>query len=85
MTRAILFGSRARGVARPASDIDLALEGPGLKLEHLAAILTRVEELGLPVQVDLVIRENVAYPALEAEIAATGRAWYTAPRPFAGG
>ncbi|HOH49954.1 MAG TPA: nucleotidyltransferase domain-containing protein [Candidatus Hydrogenedentes bacterium] len=52
ITGAILFGSRAKGTASPASDIDLALEGidDPLRAEAVAAEL---EELPLPYRFDV--------------------------------
>jgi predicted nucleotidyltransferase len=49
---AILFGSRAKGTATPASDIDIALEGleDSLKAE---AIASELDELPLPYQFDV--------------------------------
>ena len=47
VTGAILFGSRAKGTASPASDIDLALEGIQDPLQA-EAIASELEELPLP-------------------------------------
>ena len=46
---AMLFGSRARGCARPGSDVDLAVEAPGVDLWTLAADLSQA--VGLEVDV----------------------------------
>lgn len=46
---AVLFGSRARGDARPGSDVDVAVLGDGIDSLRLAAELSR--ELGLDVDV----------------------------------
>lgn len=50
-----LFGSRARGDARRASDIDLALcaEAP-LPLDTMAALREALEESRVPFRIDLV-------------------------------
>ncbi|MBI5167950.1 MAG: nucleotidyltransferase domain-containing protein, partial [Candidatus Eisenbacteria bacterium] len=49
---AILYGSRAKGTAKPTSDIDLALEGEanGFRAEAIAAEL---EELPMIVKFDV--------------------------------
>ena len=52
ITGAILFGSRAKGTAKPASDIDLALEGIADPVQA-AAIASELEELPLPYQFDV--------------------------------
>jgi predicted nucleotidyltransferase len=52
VTGAILFGSRAKGTAKPTSDIDLALEGvtDGLRAE---AIASELEELPMIAKFDV--------------------------------
>jgi predicted nucleotidyltransferase len=52
ITGAILFGSRAKGTAQPASDIDLALEGIDDPLQA-EAIAGDLEELPLPYRFDV--------------------------------
>jgi predicted nucleotidyltransferase len=58
---AMLFGSRARGTARPDSDVDLAVEAPGVDLLTLGAELGGVLEL----EVDVVDVEDASIPLLE--------------------
>ena len=74
--KAVLFGSRALGTWKPASDIDLALEGE----EDLSVLLTlqaRLTELNLPVEVDLIIRNKITNPDLESHIHAYGQEWFS--------
>jgi len=52
ITGAILFGSRAKGTAQPASDIDLALEGIDDPLQA-EAIAGDLEDLPLPYRFDV--------------------------------
>ncbi len=50
-----VFGSRATGHAKPWSDLDLALSGPGpISLVVMAALAEAFEEAPLPWKVDLV-------------------------------
>ncbi len=59
---AMLFGSRARGCARPESDVDVAVEAPGVDLWTLAADLSQA--VGL--EVDVVDLREAGYPLLKA-------------------
>jgi|SRR3954451_12533815 len=59
---ALLFGSRARGKARPDSDADVAVEGRDLDRLGLAADLS--EAAG--VEVDVVDLSRAGYPLLNA-------------------
>jgi predicted nucleotidyltransferase len=65
---AVLFGSRARGTAAEASDVDVAVHAPGVDLLGLAAALSRVtghevdvvalEDAGVTL-LDRIVREGV--------------------------
>ena len=59
---ALLFGSRARGRARPDSDADVAVLGRDLNLLELAADLSDAAK----VEVDVVSLEDPGYPLLNA-------------------
>lgn len=76
--RAILFGSRAKGCARPGSDIDLTLVGP---IDH--ATLSKIEEAlddsPLPYLFSLSAYATLKDPDLLAHIARVGVTFYTAP------
>jgi predicted nucleotidyltransferase len=68
--RAFVFGSRAHGVARPYSDLDLALEWTRpLGLDLLGQIAEALSESDLPYKVDIVDL-TTADPAFQARIAA---------------
>jgi len=73
----VLFGSRAKGTAHPASDIDLALWGieDALRLEALAAEL---DELPLPFKFDVTSYSAITNPSLCAHIDRVGRVLYRA-------
>jgi predicted nucleotidyltransferase len=58
VTSAVLFGSRAKGTHREASDIDLALEGDLSSLQA-ESIEAELEELFLPQTFDLCVVGNV--------------------------
>ena len=71
LSRARLFGSRAKGTSRPSSDIDLAVEGltDELAVEALRDLLN---ELPLPYTVDVQALENIKNADLRAHIARVG-------------
>ncbi len=62
MELAVLFGSQARGRARPDSDLDVAVQGKGLDLLALAYELS----LATRKEVDVVDLARVGYPLLNA-------------------
>lgn len=74
--RIVLFGSRAMGNYRPASDIDLALEGPELHLSDLLEFKRLIAELNLLLDVDLLICENISNKDLLSHIARHGVCWW---------
>lgn len=71
-TRAVLFGSRATGKHKPASDIDIALYGD-ITLTDLARIVGALEESSLAVEVDLVVVGSITTDPLQENIARDGR------------
>lgn len=71
ITGAILFGSRAKGTAQPASDVDLALEGITDPLQA-AAIASELEELPLPYQFDVKALAAIRHRPLLEHIARVG-------------
>ena len=74
--RAVLFGSRAMGTFRGASDVDIALEGEDIRLQDLLHIKAQISKLNLPVEVDLVVRSKIDNPELEKHIKTYGQEWY---------
>ena len=65
---AVVFGSRAKGVAEPGSDIDIALTGSEINSNDLLELYARLDELDLPYYFDLVIYERITEPALKEHI-----------------
>jgi predicted nucleotidyltransferase len=59
---ALLFGSRARGQARPDSDADVAVLGEDLDLLELAADLSDAAQI----EVDVIDIDDPGYPLLNA-------------------
>lgn len=71
VTRAVVYGSRAKGTYKPNSDIDIALDGniSPLQAESIAGDL---EELPLPYRFDVVALPHVANTALREHIERVG-------------
>lgn len=59
---AMLFGSWARGLAHPGSDVDVAVDANGVDLWELAADLS----LAVGTEVDVVDLRQAGYPLLKA-------------------
>lgn len=81
IARAWLFGSRSKGNVRPSSDIDLALEsadGGVIELTLLLRLNSRVNDLNLPMEVDLVDRTAITDPAMLESIERDGVIWWEA-------
>lgn len=57
--KAILYGSRAKGNFKPASDIDITLEGEKLNLQILNQIEWKLDDLLLPYTFDLSIFRHI--------------------------
>ncbi len=68
----ILFGSRAKGVFDPGSDIDLAIKGEELTLNDIISLKTKLEELPILNKIDLVIYNRINEPALIEHINRVG-------------
>lgn len=75
VTKAVIFGSRARGDYKKASDIDIALFGDNLTNTINTKIFFEIDELYMPYKVDLInfntlgkenkIRENILKEGVE--------------------
>ncbi len=74
--RAYLFGSRAIGVHRQFSDIDIALDGRGkaVRPRILSDLREAMEESHIPFRVDVVDAAGFA-PTLRKEIFKKGELW----------
>lgn len=70
--QAWLFGSRAKGTWHEGSVIDLAVWAPAWQAHDLTRMLTVLDALDLPWQIDLVNRAQLAHTALDAHIERVG-------------
>lgn len=76
VTRAILFGSRAKRTHKSGSDIDLALCGEGLDWRTIGRIYDAMDDLLLPYRFSLVPYDSATDPDVAAHIARVGIVLY---------
>jgi len=70
--KAVLYGSRAKGNYKAASDIDLTLYGIGLSQETLMEISIALDDLLLPYTIDLSAYTRLDNDALREHIDRVG-------------
>ena len=75
---AVLFGSRAKGMQKPGSDIDLALYGQGLDWRVLGRIEDALDDLLLPYSFSLLHHHERTDPEVAAHIARVRLPFYHA-------
>lgn len=80
--QALLFGSRAKGNYREASDIDLALKGQDLTYEDVLSLGVKLDELNLPYKIDLLDYHKINEPALVEHIDRVGIEFYSRWREY---
>jgi uncharacterized protein len=75
--RALIYGSRAKGVHRRGSDVDIALQGEGLTYRIVAAVSYRLnEETTMPYRFDLLNYHAIDNPDLADHIDRVGIPFY---------
>lgn len=74
--KAILFGSRAKGNYKPASDIDLTLVGNDLTLTIQQKIENELDDLLLPYKFDISIYHIITSNELVAHIERVGQLFF---------
>ena len=74
--KAVLFGSRAKAVHKPGSDIDLALVGDALDWRALGRIDDALDDLLLPYKFSLVLYDDKTDRDIAAHIERVGRTFY---------
>lgn len=80
--RVWIFGSRARGTARDVSDIDLAVDAPGMAETDFHALHRRLCELPTLYKLDVVHWQAVTQPVFRNEIQGNRRVfWEPVRRP----
>ncbi len=72
----ILYGSRAKGTHKHASDIDLVLKGDDLTLHDLYSIEQALDDLLLPWKMDVSLYHHIDNQQLLAHIERVGVVFY---------
>lgn len=73
-----LFGSRSKGVARPGSDIDLAIEAPTFTRMDVHRLAGKIDALHLPVFTDVLAMHLIGQKGLLERIKEEGQLIYKA-------
>ena len=76
ISKAIIYGSRAKGNYKPGSDIDLTLVGDNINHHQLLEILNTIDDLLLPYFFDLSIFNSLNNPNLIEHIERVGITFY---------
>ena len=72
VNKIVLFGSRAKGNARPSSDWDFALFGSDITTKDILSLQVKIEDLWLPNAVDLIDYNSIKNEALREHIDRVG-------------
>ena len=75
--QAILYGSRAKGMFRNGSDIDLTLKGDNITHRELAHIENELDDLLLPYKIDLSLFRQIDNHNLIEHIERVGVVFYS--------
>ena len=70
--KAILFGSRAKGIHKPGSDIDLALVGDNLDWRTIGQIASAFDDLPIPYCFSLILLSERTDSEVAADIHRVG-------------
>lgn len=73
----ILFGSRAMGNYKPSSDVDLFLIGKSIGMNELFQLHRGMDDLPLPIDVDLLAESMLQSPDVHRHIREHGRFWWS--------
>ena len=80
LDKVILYGSRAKGNHRPGSDIDLTLVAEGLDDRTFARIESELDDLLLPLRLDLSLYSAITDAELIGHIQRVGKVLYDRAR-----
>lgn len=72
----VLFGSRAMGTYKPASDVDICLQGQAVTMSVILALMNSIDELNLPIDVDLIAEHTIQSADLRRHLTTHGCTWW---------
>lgn len=78
--RVLIFGSRAKGVARAGSDIDLAVIAPAMSAQEFGQLWSEIDALPLVFKVDLLHWDRLSNICVREKIPMEGRVFYERAR-----
>ncbi len=76
LEKVVLYGSRAKGTYKPASDIDLVLVGDDLNLTIQQAIENELDDLLLPYKFDVSLFHQIENMELVNHIERVGKVFF---------
>ena len=76
--KVLIFGSRAKGTAKPSSDIDLAVFAPAMSAPEFTELWSELDNLPLVFKLDVLHWDVLANTVLKAKILQEGTAIYIA-------
>ena len=74
--KVLIYGSRAMGNYKPASDIDLTLVGKNIDLDLQLEIEFQLDDLMLPYKFDISIYDQLTNPDFKNHINRNGKEFY---------
>jgi predicted nucleotidyltransferase len=76
--RVLIFGSRARGTAKPWSDIDLAVVAPAMTDQEFSRLWNELDDLPIVFKLDVLHFDRLERLDLKEKILSQGRRFYPA-------
>lgn len=76
ITKVLIFGSRAKGTAKPGSDIDLAVVAPAMNTTTFNQLWNELDELPLVFKLDVLHLDTLNQTDLKTRIQAEGQIFY---------
>lgn len=77
----LIYGSRAMGTYKPASDIDITLKGKDIDFDVQQQIEFDLDDLLLPYKFDISIHDKINHPEFLDYIERVGKKFYKKKRP----
>lgn len=77
--KVLIFGSRAKGTARPGSDFDLAIIGPGLSDRDFSRLWNELDDLPIVFKMDIVHWDRLPQNRFKQKVIEEGQIFYPLP------